>query len=172
MDSHFFSNNNIGSGKTTVLRNIIARYRAFNAAGHAELDDNARRIVLCCAPTGVAAQLLFRGATLHSLFGLPFDMPTDIRRVVEDHINSAIGEQTASAELLRTCSLIVIDEISMMTHVMLKYLDVILQKFRCNNLVMHFIFSTHTSAFWWCVHSFRRGFFADPVCYYRFGLRS
>ena len=83
-----------GSGKTFLYEALIHSVRSTG------------KISLACAMSGIAAQLLPGGATAHSLFGLPIDMP-------KFAATSSIRAQEPRAEVLRRAVLILWDEASM-----------------------------------------------------------
>lgn len=83
-----------GSGKTFLYEALIHSVRSTG------------KISLACAMSGIAAQLLPGGATAHSLFGLPIDMP-------KFAATSSIRVQEPRAEVLRRAVLILWDEASM-----------------------------------------------------------
>ena len=83
-----------GSGKTFLYEALIHTVRSRG------------NIAVACAMSGIAAQLLPGGATAHSLFGLPLDMP-------KFDATSSIRAQEPRAEVLRRAVLILWDEASM-----------------------------------------------------------
>jgi len=93
-----------GTGKTTLIKHIIAR------------DKDTAQVVL--APTGVAA-LNARGQTIHSFFRLP-------TRVLDEEALS----QKRSNKLWRKIDRVIIDEISMVRVDVLDAIDFVLKRAR------------------------------------------
>lgn len=129
-----YTDTGVGTGKTTVLRSINAHFQYYNRHGQAA-RANERRIVFSAAPTGAAALLLLNGKTLHSLFGLPFNIPADVGGT--DWANVTCALTNASKLLLRSAQLIIIDECSMLTHAIFKYIDLVMQEIKENRRVLH-----------------------------------
>ena len=73
-DAHVFVTGRAGTGKSTLLAYFI---------------ENTKKSVAVCAPTGVAA-LNVGGATIHSLFTLPFGLLADV------DISKHLGRRTLS----------------------------------------------------------------------------
>ncbi|CAM9941562.1 unnamed protein product [Ectocarpus sp. 6 AP-2014] len=101
-----------GSGKTFTMTAISAELRA------------QRKLVLCCASTGIAALLLPGGLTAHSTFKLPFGV-----NLVQGALCNVKAE-TERAELLRRADLIIWDEIPMSHRFAPEALDLTLQDLR------------------------------------------
>ena len=92
-----------GVGKTTINETLISelKRRGLN--------------VLATASTGVAANLLPLGSTLHSALLIPRDIVADTRPRLESHTNIAAR--------LRRIDLLIIDEVSMLPRHVLDYAD-------------------------------------------------
>ncbi len=90
-DSHVFVTGRAGTGKSTLLSQLI--------------ETTGKRVAVC-APTGVAA-LNVRGMTIHSLFTFPLGM------LAEVDLSRHMSRRTR--EILRAIDLLVIDEISMVS---------------------------------------------------------
>lgn len=75
--------------------------------------------VLPCATTGIAAELLIEGSTVHRRFGVPNDVKHDTQPRLQRHSNYA--------QLLDAAQLIIIDEVSMQDRYVLEYLNRLLQ---------------------------------------------
>lgn len=75
--------------------------------------------VLPCATTGIAAELLIEGATVHRRFGIPNNVKNDTSPRLARHSNYA--------QLLDAAQLIIIDEVSMQDRYVLEYLDRLLR---------------------------------------------
>lgn len=89
----FFLHGPAGTGKTFVYNTICARLRGEGC------------IVLCVASSGIASLLLAGGRTAHSRFHIPLDPPEDA--------TCRFGPNSQLADLLRTTSLIIWDEVPM-----------------------------------------------------------
>ena len=99
-----------GTGKSFTTREAIARLRAQG------------KMVLVCGSTGVAAQQLIGGSTLHRQLGLgPRTRPADITP-------ERLGRERA--ELLAEADVLVIDEISMVRADVFDVVDVVLRTAR------------------------------------------
>lgn len=126
-DQHIFLTGKAGTGKTTLLREII---------------ETTHKRTIVVAPTGIAA-LNARGVTIHSFFLLPFasfipttehvDTPEYLR--IENQ-NSLLRHFKISAEkkaLFRNMELLVIDEVSMLRADVLDAMDYMLRRIRKNS---------------------------------------
>lgn len=126
-DQHIFLTGKAGTGKTTLLREII---------------ETTHKRTVVVAPTGIAA-LNAKGVTIHSFFLLPFasfvpttehiDTPENLR--IENQ-NSLLRHFRISAErraLFRNLELLVIDEVSMLRADILDAMDYMLRRIRKNN---------------------------------------
>lgn len=102
-----------GTGKTTLLRRIVA--------------DTAKRTVVV-APTGVAA-INAGGATIHSFCQLPFGPLLPTREGRADMFGRMKINETR-ANLFRELELLIIDEISMVRADLLDAVDATLRHFR------------------------------------------
>ncbi|KAH9082717.1 hypothetical protein LEN26_004115 [Aphanomyces euteiches] len=107
-----------GTGKTFLLNLILAQVRS------------KRQIALATASSGIAATLLDGGRTAHSTFKLPLDLHE------ADKVVCSIGKQTAKAQLLKTCKVIVWDECTMIHKKGLEMLNATLQYLRDSNDIM------------------------------------
>jgi hypothetical protein len=83
-----------GTGKTFVLNTVISYLLSKNIE------------FVSCAYTGIAANLLVGGKTIHSAFKLPFDAPPPI--------NCAVTEASIQGKYLKNCEVIIIDEVPML----------------------------------------------------------
>ena len=92
-----------GTGKTFLGRTIAANVRA-----HGD-------IALCCATSGIAANLYHNGRTMHSRFKIPLNC--------QKHSPLTIKRQTALAELIRKTKVIIWDEAPMAHKNVLFWLD-------------------------------------------------
>lgn len=118
---HFFLTGAGGTGKTFTynvsssslitqgfsIQTIIAGMKA------------QRLRVLPCATTGIAAELLIEGSTVHRRFGVPNDVKHDTQPRIPRHSNYSM--------LLNAAQLIIIDEVSMQDRYVLEYLDRLLR---------------------------------------------
>ncbi|CAB0007903.1 unnamed protein product, partial [Nesidiocoris tenuis] len=102
-DRLFFLDGPGGTGKTLVLNVIMARLRGEGL------------IVLPCAFTGIAAMNYPGGMTAHSLFKFPFE--------IDENSVCNISIQSERADLIRHTTVIVWDEFSTVSRLMLKALD-------------------------------------------------
>ena len=82
-----------GTGKTFVLSTILAHVRS------------QKHVALATAMSGIAAMLLPMGKTLHSRLKVPIN--------INDDSTCNISPRDATAELLRRCRLLLIDDVSM-----------------------------------------------------------
>ena len=89
----FFLNGCAGSGKTYVVKHLIAKLRTLGFR------------VLSAAYSGIAATLIPGAVTAHRLFGLPID---------DEQFGSTIGENTFAYKLLQRGTGFIIDECSML----------------------------------------------------------
>jgi hypothetical protein len=116
-----------GTGKTTLLRQIIA---------------TTHKNVVVAAPTGIAA-LHAKGVTLHSLFQLAPAAYLPVMRSELHHeavrlesfgsLSSRYKMGSARLQLLRSMELLIIDEVSMLRADLLDAIDFVLKKIRRNN---------------------------------------
>lgn len=83
-----------GTGKTFVLTTILAKVRTM------------KKIALATATSGIAATLLPNGRTLHSRCKIPIETLSDT-----SYCN--ISKRDTTAEILRRCSLLIVDEVTM-----------------------------------------------------------
>ena len=83
-----------GTGKTFTLTFILTSVRA------------GGKVALATASSGIAATLLPKGTTFHSRTKCPI--------MLTEESMCAISENDSTAQLIRMCSLLVIDEVSMM----------------------------------------------------------
>src|SRR6185295_2901236 len=110
---NIFLTGKAGTGKTTFLK---------------YLKENCSKNIVVAAPTGVAA-INAGGATLHSLFQLPFHpfLPT---RNNKEELLSKLKFNKQRQQLLRKMELLVIDEISMVRCDIMDAIDTILRSVR------------------------------------------
>ena len=92
-----------GTGKTFVSNTVAAAVRA---NGH---------IALCCATSGIAANLFVNGRTMHSRFKIPLNC--------QKYSPLTIKRQSVDAELIRKAKLIIWDEAPMAHKHILAWLD-------------------------------------------------
>jgi hypothetical protein len=97
-----------GAGKTTVV-NAILDYCVVN--GHT---------AVATATTGIAAELLHRATTFHSATGAPLKPPKHAREF-------GFGIESRIAAVLRPADVIIVDEATMLHHVLLDSLDLTLR---------------------------------------------
>ncbi|XP_014673789.1 PREDICTED: uncharacterized protein LOC106814041 [Priapulus caudatus] len=102
-----------GTGKTFVLSTILAHVRS------------KKGVALATATSGIAATLLPKGRTLHSRLKVPINITEDS--------TCNITPRCATAELIRRCKLLVIDEVSMADRRILEAVDRSMQDIRKNN---------------------------------------
>lgn len=84
--------------------------------------------VIVAASTGVAAELLFEGATVHRKFY--------IGRELEDDTPVKISRHSNAAEFMRAVNVIIIDEITMLNNKVVSYIDRLLRD--ANNTTQDF----------------------------------
>uniref|UniRef100_A0A914I8K2 ATP-dependent DNA helicase n=1 Tax=Globodera rostochiensis TaxID=31243 RepID=A0A914I8K2_GLORO len=122
----FFVEGSGGCGKTflynTLIRWCLAGKPQINS--EPELPRQAPTqlntgSVLASASTGIAALLLIGGATAHRLFSVPND--------VCDDTPPRLAFESAGAKKLRSAELFIIDEISMLSNKVLRYIDRLLR---------------------------------------------
>lgn len=91
---NFFLTGEAGTGKSFLIRRYIEKMK------------EARKNIVCCASSGVAAQIV-GGKTCHSLFHIPFNNPPSIDSLKK-------YKKIPVPELVDAADIIVIDEISML----------------------------------------------------------
>jgi len=97
------------------------------------------RIVLTCAATGIASLNFYYGRTAHSLFAIPVEKDFDVvdGPLLESLLFKVLRREknptNARIELLRHCSIIILDEVSMLHRDVLAALDNLLQAIMCTN---------------------------------------
>jgi hypothetical protein len=106
----FFIHGSGGTGKTFVYNTIIDRCR------------QQRRYSLPMASTGIAATLIFNGATIHSTFSIPAD------RSIDSNFLPQIGPLTLKYSKLKLTEVIIIDEVSMVHKNILGLIDRMLRQ--------------------------------------------
>ena len=94
----FFIDAGQGRGKTTLARRVIARLRS---------DTN--NVVLVVASTGLAALNYQGGSTAHAMFRIPVPESGD----EDEELRCNVGKSTQRAELLRSATVIIWDELPM-----------------------------------------------------------
>lgn len=92
-----------GTGKTTLYKHLI---RDIKRSG---------RSIIACAHTGIAAQLLPGGCTVHSTFS--------IRLKIDETTRSSLDVNSPRAQEIREASLIIWDEAPMSSGLMVKIVD-------------------------------------------------
>ena len=118
---HYFLTCGAGVGKTVVVKALFqAMIRFYNR--HPDSNPDYPKILLG-AHTGVAAYLI-KGNTLHSLFRIPASQGFDYKPLTSDTLNSLHCQ-------FRDVKLLIIDEISMVGHRMLSYINLRLQQINC-----------------------------------------
>jgi len=127
-DRHIFLTGKAGTGKTTLLKQII---------------DSTHKKVLVVAPTGIAA-LNAGGVTMHSMFQLPIGcfLPVDhygssssniyfeTPRTLKNHVRMS----REKLSIIRQMEVLIIDEVSMLRSDLLDALDYTLRRVRKNNI--------------------------------------
>ncbi|KAF7140271.1 hypothetical protein RHSIM_Rhsim06G0045600 [Rhododendron simsii] len=109
----FFLNGGAGYGKTFLYNTVATKCRSL---GH---------VVVSVASSGIASLLLIGGRTAHSTFSIPLD-------VLEDSFCS-FSKQSSQAELFKTTSLIIWDEVPMQHRYCVEAVDRTLQDICDNN---------------------------------------
>lgn len=100
---HYFLEGIGGCGKT-FLYNCLIKH-----------ENSRNHYVISVATTGIAANLLFNGTTVHSRFKLPMNL--------DSQFSSQIRYNSREAEYIRNASLIIWDEISMASKYLLEAVD-------------------------------------------------
>lgn len=125
---HIFLTGKAGTGKTTFLRNIIAK-------------THKRAVIV--APTGIAA-INAAGVTIHSLFQLPFgafvpritpdqNLPSGVPYNTPKSLVKHLSMNAVKRRILLDLELLVIDEVSMLRADLLDAIDFVLRYVRKNN---------------------------------------
>lgn len=125
---HIFLTGKAGTGKTTFLRNIIAK-------------THKRAVIV--APTGIAA-INAGGVTIHSLFQLPFgtfvpritpdqNLPSGVPYNTPKSIVRHLSMNAIKRRILLDLELLVVDEVSMLRADLLDAIDFVLRYVRKNN---------------------------------------
>jgi hypothetical protein len=91
--------------------------------------------VLACATTGIAAELLIDGATVHRTFGIPNELEGDTE--------SNLVRHSRFAQVLDAAQVIIVDEVSMQDRYVLEYMDRALRSI-CKKEVAHLPFAGKT----------------------------
>ncbi|UYV74337.1 hypothetical protein LAZ67_11003112 [Cordylochernes scorpioides] len=107
-----------GTGKTFIINLLLAKLRLEGL------------VVCAAASSGIAATLLDGGRTAHSLFKLPLNLYDDELAVCN------IAKQSATAEILQQCSLLIWDECTMAHRCSIEALDRTLKDLRDSNTIM------------------------------------
>ena len=102
-NNFFFIQANAGTGKTFVL------------SGLASLARSKKHIALCCATSGIAANLFINGRTMHSRFKIPLNVTPNSKLTIK--------KQSIHAELIRQSRIIIWDEAPMANSSILRWLD-------------------------------------------------
>lgn len=127
-NKHVFLTGKAGTGKTTLLHKIV---------------KNTYKKCLVVAPTGIAA-INAGGATIHSLFQLPFGtFIPDRASTLNFDANTKLNNPTSilknlqmfatKRKLLRELELLIIDEVSMLRADLLDAIDVVLKHVKRRN---------------------------------------
>ncbi|EAY21003.1 hypothetical protein TVAG_172600 [Trichomonas vaginalis G3] len=98
-DQLIFIQGRAGTGKTYFCKELIKEL------------ENQKKDVLICGTTGIAACQYENGCTAHSLFGLKCDIEENF-----DDYSSLIGKDSYKGYLIKKADVIMIDEVSMLTH--------------------------------------------------------
>lgn len=125
---HIFLTGKAGTGKTTFLRNIIAK-------------THKRAVIV--APTGIAA-INAAGVTIHSMFQLPFgtfvpritpdqQLPSGVPYNTPKSLVRHLSMNSVKRRILLDMELLVIDEVSMLRADLLDAIDFVLRYVRRNN---------------------------------------
>lgn len=127
-ERHVFLTGKAGTGKTTLLKQIIAQ---------------THKDVVVVAPTGIAA-LNAGGVTIHSLFQLPFEsfIPQDYWGETNSNVHFVTprtlrNNQRMRADkkrVIRLMDVLIIDEVSMLRADLLDALELTIRRVRGNNL--------------------------------------
>src|SRR5690606_7026163 len=115
-----------GTGKTTLLREIVA---------------STHKNVAVVAPTGIAA-LNAKGVTIHSMFLLPFANFVPDDNFVSEHVRTENRHslkrhfkiRNEKKRLIQSLELLIVDEVSMLRADVLDAMDFMLRFVRRNNL--------------------------------------
>jgi len=113
---NLFITGKAGTGKTTLLKEIVARLKA------------SKKIVAVTAPTGVAAHNA-EGVTLHSLLHIPLCV-----YLPEIKIPELYSLHKSDIEVVNKLEVLIIDEISMVRCDLLDAVDDIMRHYRCNKM--------------------------------------
>ncbi len=119
-DSHVFLTGVAGTGKSTLVRHIVA---------------HTSKRALLVAPTGIAA-VNIGGSTIHSMFGIPLGMYCE-DRPKEDHGHSTFSPGDLRSKLakmsrlkkqaIRKANLVIVDEVSMLRADLLDAMECVLR---------------------------------------------
>ncbi|KAJ8910343.1 hypothetical protein NQ315_004542 [Exocentrus adspersus] len=102
-DRYLMVNAAAGSGKSYLFRALIAQLRS----------EGLSVIVAC--PTGIAASIFKDGRTIHSTFKLPFD--------INKTTTSSVTPTSEQGRAIAAASLIIIDEVSMVTSLIFNVIE-------------------------------------------------
>ena len=122
---YLFLTGGAGVGKTVVVRAIYQTMIRFYNRGADNNPDDPK--ILLGAPTGVAAHLI-KGNTLHSLFRIPANQGFEYKPLTSDTLNSLHHQ-------FKDVKLVIIDEISMVGHQMLSFINLRLQQIICTTKI-------------------------------------
>jgi ATP-dependent DNA helicase PIF1 len=108
-----------GTGKSSLVALIVERMRR----------QHGEDAVFVTATTGLAACAI-GGSTLHNFAGIGglFHEGDDMNKAVQEVLNKAVA-----VKRWRTCKVLVLDEVSMLSGSLLELVDLIGQRCRCNN---------------------------------------